>query len=998
MALMAIHGNTAENNHPLEVKELKLSNGLTVWLNEDHAQPKVYGALVVKAGAKDCPNTGIAHYLEHVLFKGTQRIGTIDYAAEKVWLDSISMKYNELSQTKDAGQRLAIQRDISRLSQRAADYAIPNEFNRLITKYGGSALNASTSYDVTQYYNTFSPQFLEQWCELNSERMLDPVFRLFQGELETVYEEKNRAADDIATAAVERVMAKAFEGHPYQYPIIGSTESLKNPRLSDMEDFFRKYYVAGNMGLILSGDFSANSIHPLLERTFGRIPKGKAPIRPNTQATSTTVPVGSPDGNSFHPLKPFNGETLDIKLNIPLMKAVGLLFRGPLSTDKDYRALQLAMRLLSNDNETGMLDSLRTAHKVMFALSENFSLNEAGVVGLLVIPKIPFGSKKKAERLCWQQIDRVKAGDFTDEKLTELKQVMLRDIEDELETVTDRAQLMAEVYSQGRTWDDYLKEVKAINAINKADVVAAARRYLLADHYLRGVKRFGSYPKDKVSQPNYKPVVPKHAREQSAYAKELEKRPSVGTGTVPARYPRLIDLEHDAEITPLTEPTRSAGDPARKANDAGEDACAPRITLYKVTNPVNDLFSLSLKWQKGQRDEPRLELVEPYLTELGTDSLTKHQLGEAWQRLGTTIETTLTDRYLMLTITGFERNLAPSLRLLSHFLTRLKPDEKATEELVDEYRMNHKQLDRTNASVHQMVIEKLLKGDRSSYLQQPTVAEAKKMTGEQLLRLFDDVRQYDCSVLYSGTRSSQEIANLCHTYLSPFAATMSQPDNAIRLQEYTEPLVYIYDMPDSRQTLIGTYCTIKPSLTDKEEAQLRLWSQYMGGGMSSLLFQEIREYRAMAYSTSGQDITPNRARHSDYPSGIIAYLGTQGDKTMQALAVLDSLMSQMPTNDQNVAAAKQEILNNINNSYPSFRKLANFVSTYRMNGYREDPRASISRLVPTLTAADMTDFYRANIQQQPRIYYIIGNKKQLDLQQLSTYGRIVMLKKEDVMR
>jgi predicted Zn-dependent peptidase len=953
----------AAEGNPLQVKEIKLSNGLTVWLNEDHSQPKVYGKLVVNAGAKDCPNTGIAHYLEHLLFKGTQRIGTVDYDKEKVWLDSISMKYNELSKTKDEQQRLAIQADISRLSQRAADYAIPNEFERLIAKYGGSALNASTSWDVTEYHNTFSPQFLEQWCELNSERMLNPVFRLFQGELETVYEEKNRAADNIATAAVERVMAKAFEGHPYQYPIIGSTENLKNPRLSDMEDFFRKYYVAGNMGLMLSGDFNADGIRPLLERTFGRLPKGEA------SQLLTLTPHPSP-------LTPFNGETIDIKLNIPLMKAVGLLFRGPSllrggdrEGGQDYRALQLAMRLLSNDNETGMLDSLRTAHKVMFALSESFSLKEAGAVGLLVIPKIPFGSKKKAERLCWQQIERVKAGNFTDEKLTELKQVMLRNIEDRLETVTSRAELMGEVFSQGRTWGDYLKEVQAIKAITKADVVAAANRYLLTDHYLRGVKRFGSYPKDKVSQPNYKPVVPKHAREESAYAKELEKLP------VAERAPRLIDLEHDAEITPLTE----------------------YVTLYKVTNPVNDLFSLSLKWHKGKRDEPRLALVEPYLTELGTDSLTKHQLGEAWQRLGTTLQTTLSDNYLMLTITGFERNLEPSLRLLRHFLTRLKPDEKATKELTDEWRMDHKQQGRTNASVHQMVLQKLLKGHRSDYLQQPTVTDAKKMTGEELLRLFDDVRQYHCSVLYSGTRSSSEVADLCCANLN-LNANLSPLDNTIRLQEYAEPVVYVYDMPDSRQTLIGTYCSIKPSLTDKEEAQLRLWSQYMRGGMFSLLFQEIREFRALAYSTGGQNIIPNRARHRDHPSGYIAYLGTQADKAMQALAVLDSIMNQMPVNEQNVAAAKQEILNDINNSYPSFRQLANYVSTYRMNGYKEDPRASASRIVPTLTADDMTDFYRANIQQHPRIYYIIGNKKQLDLQKLSTYGKVVMLKKQDVMR
>ena len=951
--LMATLSAVAEGN-PLEVKELKLSNGLTVWLNEDHTQPKVYGALVVKAGAKDCPNTGIAHYLEHVLFKGTQRIGTVDYAAEKVWLDSISMKYNELSQTRDAEKRLAIQRDISRLSQRAADYAIPNEFDRLISKYGGSALNASTSWDVTEYHNTFAPQFLEQWCELNSERMINPVFRLFQGELETVYEEKNRAADNMITGAVERIIGAAFKGHPYQYPIIGSTENLKNPRLSDMEDFFRRYYVAGNMGLMLSGDFTADDIVPLLERTFGRLPKGEAPKRQIEQ------------------LQPFNGETLNVKLNIPLVKAVGLLFRGPLATDKDYRALQLAMRLLSNDNATGMLDSLRTAHKMMFALSENFSLNEAGAVGLLVIPKIPFGSKKKAERLCWQQIERVKAGDFSDEKLTELKQVMQCSIQDELETITSRAGQMGEVFSQGRTWSDYLKEVEAIRTISKADVVAAANRYLLTDHYMRGVKRFGSYPKDKVSQPNYTPVVPKHTHEQSAYAKELAGKP------VAERSPRLIDMQHDAEIVPLTDHT----------------------TLYRVENPVNDIFALSLKWHKGKRDDARLALTEAYLTELGTDSLTKHQLGEAWQRLGTTLETKLSDDYLMLTIKGFDRNLEPSLSLLHHVLTSLKADKEAKKEMADEYKMSHKQLDRTNSSIHQMVVAKLMRGTRSPYLQQPTVAEAKKMTGEELLALFADVRQYDCSILYSGTRSSQEVAGLLsHSLNSSFSQChLAAPDNAIRLQEYSEPLVYVYDMPDSRQTLIGTYCSIKPSLIDKEEAQLRLWSQYMGGGMSSLLFQEIREFRAMAYTSSGYDIVPDRARHSDQPSGFLGYLGTQGDKAMQALAVLDSLMSNMPVNEQNIAAAKQEILNNINNSYPSFRQRANAVSTWRMNGYKEDPRTSLSRTVPTLTTDDMTGFYRSNIQQKPRIYYIIGNKKLLNLQQLSKYGRLVMLKKEDIMR
>ena len=951
LVLLGVLAGQAQQSKALEVKQLKLRNGLTVWLNEDHSQPKVYGALVVKAGAKDCPDTGIAHYLEHVLFKGTQKIGTVDYEQERVWLDSISLKYNELSQTRDEAQRLRIQQDISRLSQRAADYAIPNEFDRLISRYGGSALNASTSYDRTEYHNTFAPQYLEQWCWLNSERMLNPVFRLFQGELETVYEEKNRASDNMLTPVVERVMEAAFKGHPYQYPIIGSTENLKNPRLSDMEAFFRKYYVAGNMGLMLCGDFQAEGIEPLLERTFGRLPQGEA-VKEKPTA-----------------LQPFGGKTLNLRLNIPIMKAVGLLFRGPVSQSVDFRHLQVAMRMLTNANGTGLLDSLRTAHKVMLAASENFAMNEAGAVGLLVIPKIPFGSKKKAERLCWEQIERLKQGNFSEERLALAKQDLLHEIEEGMETIADRALLMGDVFAEGRSWDDYLVQAEAVRGISKADVVAAARHYLLSDQYLRGVKKFGHYPKEKVSQPNYKAVVPKHAKEQSQYAKELEQLP------VAERSARLIDLDHDAEITP----------------QAG-------FTLYRVENPVNDLFSLSLKWHWGTRNDPRLQLLEGYFDELGTDSLTKHQLGEAWQRLGTTLETRSSDNFFMLTLRGFEQQLEPSLRLLRHVLTSQKPDAKAMKELQSEYRMSHKQMGRENADVLQMVLMKIMRGERSEYLRMPTVQEVRQLKGDDVLRLLDDVRQYPCDVLYSGRQSSEQVSALCRQYLPSPTMQHPTPDNAIPLTVYHESVVYFYNMPDARQTYVGVFGNVKSSLTDKEEAQLRLWAQYMGGGMSSLLFQEIREFRSMAYSTGGQDVTPNRALHRDHPSGYIAYLGTQGDKAMQALAVLDSLLSQMPVNELNVASARQEVINNINNSYPSYRQLAHFISSYRMAGYKEDPRSSVARIVPTLTTQDMMDFYRQNIQRQPRVYYVIGNKKQLDMGLLGKYGRVVELKKEDLMR
>lgn len=294
----------------IEVKTFTLSNGIEVWINEDHSLPKAYGAVVVKAGARDCPGTGIAHYFEHIMFKGTEKIGTLDYAAEKPYLDSIALLYDRLSEAPMV-ERATIQKEINRLNIAASRYAVPNEFNNLIMACGGSHLNAYTSNDVTVYHNEFVSAYFEQWAELNSERLIDPVFRLFQGELETVYEEKNRSESNEMSAFAQMLSSEGYKGSPYQYPIIGTTENLKTPRLSQMADFFKKFYVAGNMGLMLTGDIDAKTALPVLERTFGRIRSG---------AVERSV---------ISKLEPFEGrEVVRALVKMPIVKISALCFRA----------------------------------------------------------------------------------------------------------------------------------------------------------------------------------------------------------------------------------------------------------------------------------------------------------------------------------------------------------------------------------------------------------------------------------------------------------------------------------------------------------------------------------------------------------------------------------------------------------------------------------------------------------------------------------------------
>lgn len=943
----------AENSDIFQVKELTLSNGLTVWINEDHTQPKAYGAVVVKAGARDCPNTGIAHYFEHILFKGTDKIGTVDYAGERPWLDSIAACYDRLAQTVDENSRRVIQKDINRLSVKAAQYAIPNEFNNLISRYGGTGLNAYTSLDETVFYNTFIPQYIAQWAELNSERMLHPVFRLFQGELETVYEEKNMHSDNMFMQALEAVQRRVFAGTPYEYPVIGSTESLKNPRLSEMQDFFDRYYVAGNMGLILCGDISSDTIVPLLERTFGRLRRGDAP----RHTPITQRPLGVSD-------------RLDIKVPIPVIKAQGYLFRAPKPTHPDYVPLELAMSLLSNDSGTGLLDSLEHAHKVMGVMAGVVGLTgDDDLVGYGYVPRLPFGSKRKADRMTRRQIERLVSGDFDDATLEALKIEELRKTKEALEDMSMRSSMMVNAFSRNRQWTDVLNRPRQVQAVTHADIQRVAERYLCGGS-LQVTKRFGSYAKDKVCQPGYTPVAPANTGVHSEYAKQLEQMP------VTAAKPRFVDF----------------------SNDVHTIALRPLVKLYTVDNPVNDIFTLELIYHRGTIADSRLEAVASYISNLGTDSLSPHQFGCALQRLGSEISVAADKSTFTITVKGFDRYLGETMQLLSTFCSTIKADDDKFDELVTSERIFERTFFRDNTAIAGALFERVAYGEKSTFMNRTTSDMLKQMNGRQLVDIFRDLQHSELSIVYSGTLSADCVENNVSRWLPIDIVSRPNTDSHRTLLSYDEPVVYIFDNPSARQTIIGTYQQLPAQPSLETRARLNLWGRYFGCGMSSLMFQDIREFRSLAYYAYGEIGCPSLIRHPDVPIAYQTVMGTQSDKAMQALGILDTLFTSMPMRENNVIAIKETMRHSVNNNRPTFRTIGRHVAELRSVGYDDDPaRASMAALEP-LGPADVLAFYDAFVRPAKRVTIVVGDIKKLDLSVLGRYGRVVELKKKDVFR
>lgn len=940
----------AQNTKALEVKEHKLKNGLTVWLNEDHSQPKVFGAVVVKAGAKDCPDTGIAHYFEHMMFKGTDKIGTVDYDAEKMLLDSIALKYDELAATEDEAARSQIQKEINELSIRSSDYVIPNEFNRLISKYGGSGLNAATSYDATIYFNTFSPQYMSQWAEINSERLLNPVFRLFQSELETVYEEKNMYGDFIGGPVMDRLLARYFAPHPYAYPIIGSTKNLKNPRLTEMRKFFEEYYVASNMGLILSGDFDTEAVLPVLEKTFSRIRPGEAPK------------------HDIVALPPFKGkEKMKIKFPVPLVKAMVMGFRGVPANHEDQVALAVAVNMLNNANGTGFLDKLMVDRKIMASMAMNESMNEAGILAVAVIPKLMFQTYGGAEKLVWKEINRVKEGDFSDEIFNSLKQEQRRQYASNLENIDSRARIMMSLYSQGKSWEDYLQEVSGIDALTKEDVVRVARKYF-SENYLCVTKTTGKYPKDNLTKPDFSPIVPKNSEASSEYAKQLEQLP------VQEVKPRFIDFQKDVETVSLT----------------------PLATLYATANPVTDIFTLNLVYQVGTLEQPKLMHLANYLQFLGTDSLSFHEFRTRLQVLGSTISFDATDKQFFMRITGFDKHFKETVQLAGDFIRHVKADDKQIRQVINDAKVTEKAFFESSDNIANALLEKVKYGEQSRFLTKLSLSEVKKLKGKELLDVFVQVRQTECDLLYCGTLPVAQVREEIEASLPLKEITVAVNAPYHRdAKKYDKPTVYFMDMPTASQSIVYGYA--KGEVTDDAWSRhaARLFSVYFGGDMSSLMFQEIREFRSLAYRVSGRYILP--PHNLEGKAGeFVTMLSTQSDKTLDALGIMNSLIHEMPEKEERISTVKQSIVNQVNNDFPSFREVPEKVAGFRRNGFDNDPSEALLSGISDMDMKDIIRFYRHNVRLKPVVYVIVGNSRRIDMKQLETYGNVIRLRKKDI--
>lgn len=930
----------------LKTKTYHLDNGLKVVLCENHDQPEIYGAVYVHAGSKNDPldATGMAHYFEHIMFKGTDRIGTIDWEKEKVYLDSISMMYDKLHETTDPAARNAIQMKINELSIASTDYAIPNEVDVILTQMGGKSLNAGTSYDLTMYYNIFPSNQLSKWMDVYVERFRNPVFRLFQSELEAVYEEKNMYGDSPINAFQEFMFKETFGEHPYGRPVIGYTEHLKNPQPAKMREFYNTYYVANNMTLILVGDFNTEEIEPMIAEKFGTWRKGELPKQPT------------------YTLPKFNGPTVK-EVRMTPVKMGALIFPGIKNSDPDMIPLSMACSIFFN-GETGLADKLMLENKLMGAMLMPLSLEDHGANLMLIIPKIIGQSHEEAEALVFECLDQLKRGEFSDDLFEAVRMDMLMDRLRATESLNKLAGLFLGMEGSGQTYEEFLAETERIKKITKEEVVAVANKYFGND-YLDIRSKMGFPDKDKVEKPKWKPLEAKNTNMKSDFAKMIEAE------EVPEVTPQVIKFGEDVKITDISDGYK----------------------LYSAINPANDVFELKFNFNYGTFSDPDLEIANNYFYMQGTEGKPYQEFALELQKMGASINTYTSENYFTVSITGFEADLEKLLDLCHEKLYNPSNDETQIKTLADAEKMNL-QTQKDDASTWARAVRDYAwYGEKSSYLNHSRIKEWSKRSGRELLNEIAEALKYDGYVTYTGNQYPDVLAqSIKNHFILPLKPLKGQ-EKVLAERQFTQPQVFFAPNKKFRQSNIWFYVPgEKMSLEDK--ALAGLFSKYFGTDMYSIVFQEIREFRSLGYTAYATYSFDDLQRKPGYLYG---FLGTQGDKTIDGIEAFSGLIKDMPERVEKFNASKEALLKARASQYYTFRSKPGMVRYWKWEGYDHDPRAEVTERIRKAEFKDVVGFYNRMIKDRPVVIMMSGPKS-VKAKDLAKYGEVTKLKYKNIFK
>ena len=453
------------------VNEFTLDNGMKFIVLERHEAPVVSFVTYADVGGVDEPDgqTGVAHYLEHLAFKGTTQIGTRNYPEEKKLLDRLDTIETQIQQAKEAGDRFKVaqlQDLFVRVEQEALQYVNQNEFGQIVEQQGGVGLNAATSSDYTAYFYSFPSNKLELWMSLESERFLDPVFREFNKEKQVILEERRLRTDNSPVGQmIEAFLDKTYTTHPYKRPVIGYNRDIRNLTRKNVEDFFAKYYVPNNLTVAIVGDVNPQEVQRLAKIYFGRYETKPAPPEVNQPEPPQQV-------------------TKEVTLSLPSQPWYFEGYHRPAIEDKDNAVYDIITDILSEGRTSRLYKSL--------VVQKQVALNAVGFSGFpgdkypnLVIfygLTAPGHSLEEVANALEEEITKLKTEPVLDSEIDRVKTIAKANMLRTLDSNSGMARLLAEYQGKTGDWRNLFKQLEAIEKVTAADVQRVAQTTFTAEN------------------------------------------------------------------------------------------------------------------------------------------------------------------------------------------------------------------------------------------------------------------------------------------------------------------------------------------------------------------------------------------------------------------------------------------------------------------------------------------------------------------------------------
>ncbi|MDD2412136.1 MAG: insulinase family protein [Bacteroidales bacterium] len=933
-------------NDPLNARIYTLDNGLQVYLTVYKDAPRIQAYVAVKVGSKNDPSetTGLAHYFEHMMFKGTPEYGSMDWEKEKGLIAAIENQFEIYRNERNETKRAAIYHVIDSLSYEASKLAIPNEYDKLMKTIGSQGTNAGTSNDYTIYIENIPSNQLKNWAKIQLSRFSHPVLRLFHTELETVYEEKNMSLTNDGRKAFEAMFQALYPNHPYgTQTTLGETEHLKNPSMKNIREFFDKYYIPNNMAVVLSGDFNPDEAIKIIDETFGTLKRKPLP------------------DFKFKPEPPI-AKVIEKDVMGLDAENIRIAYRFGGAASSDAMMVNLLSTMLSN-GKAGLIDlNVNQKQRTLDAGSFPYVLADYSSLVLYGSPKSE-QTLDDVRTILLDEVTKLKKGDFPDWMLeAAINNLKLQELK-QYESNQGRGMAMARAFMNNIPWEKSVNYINEVTKVTKKDLVDFANKHL-ADNYVVIYKRQGKDENEtKVTKPLITPI---HINRdvESKFMKNIKAE------KVSTIEPVFVDFDKDITRIKLKN----------------------NIEMLYTKNSENSTFNLYYYFKIGRYNDKKLDIAVDYLPYLGTSKMTAEQINQELYKLACSFNVSAGAEETWVSISGLSENMDKAIKIVEDLLADPKADQKALNNLVNDVLKSRTDAKANQRSNFSALVSYGTYGENSPRKYILSESELKALKADELVSILKNLFSYEHQILAYSPATPQNLKQTLDK-LHKSVPKSKKPNAAVKFEELeTSTNRVVFAQYDSKQSYLQQVTKSIKYQSDMTPI-ITLYNSYFGGSMNAIVFQELREKRGLAYTARSTYETPNR-KGEYYINN--AFIATQNDKVIDAFDAYNDLFDNMPVSLTAFELSKESIITSIQtNRITKMGIIWNYLSAER-KGLNYDIRKDIYKKVPEMSIQDIVKFNDTYLQNKTKTYLILGNESDLDFKELEKYGKIQKVSLEDI--